>query len=77
MSNSGEREQVESTSSRKTGYQVERLGCQNTDPKLFLSKRTAWTKMEKRLREKRTSDPSQGEAPRPDTITAAMVCLQT
>ena len=24
-----------------------------------------------------TWDPSQGEAPRPDTITDAMVCLQT
>ena len=46
---------------------------QNSDPKLSLSKRTAGTKMEKRLRERRSSlvtgpnwDPTQGEAPRPD-----------
>ena len=60
---SGERELVESTSSRKTGHQVEGWGChptvKNSDPELFLSKRTAGTKREKRLREKRPSDPHQ------------------
>ena len=49
-----------STSSRKSGHQVEGWGCystaQNSDPELFLSKITARTKMEKRLREKRSSD---------------------
>jgi hypothetical protein len=34
---------------------MEEWGChptvKNSDPKLFLSQRTAWTKMEKRLRE--------------------------
>ena len=58
--NSGERELVESISSRKTGHQVEGWGChstvKNSDPELFLSKRTAETKMEKRLRERRSSD---------------------
>jgi hypothetical protein len=47
---------------------------------LFLSKRTAGTKMKKKLRKRRFSDlpkSAQGEAPRPDTITDAMVCLQT
>jgi hypothetical protein len=84
MPNSGEREFVESTSSRKIGHQVEGWGChstiKNTNPELFLSKRTAGTKLEKRLRERSPSpiwDPSQGEAPRPDTITDTMVCLQT
>ena len=60
MSNSWERELVESISSRKTGHQVEGWGChptvKNSDPELFLSKRTAGTKMEKRLRERRSSD---------------------
>ena len=46
MPYSGERGLVESTSSRKTGYQVrDRWGChpfsQNSDPELFLSDRTA------------------------------------
>jgi hypothetical protein len=70
--------------SRKTGHQVEGWGChstvKNSDPELFLSKRISETKMEKRLRETVTGptwDPSQGEAPRPDTITDAIVCLQT
>jgi hypothetical protein len=56
---SGERELVESTSPRKTGHQGERWGChptvKNSDPELFLSKRTAGTKREKRLREKKSS----------------------
>jgi hypothetical protein len=49
-------------------------------PELFLSKRTSGTKMEKTLRERMSSaspswDPSQGDAPRPDTITDVIVCL--
>ena len=60
MPNSGERELEELTSSRKTEHQVEGWGChptvKNSDPELFLSKRTAGTKMEKRLRERRSSD---------------------
>jgi hypothetical protein len=51
MPYSGERELVEPTSSRKTGHQVEGWGChptvKNSDPELFLSKRTVGTKMEK------------------------------
>ena len=54
MPNSGERELIESISHRKIGHQVEGWGCharvKNSDPELFLSKRTAGTKMEKRLR---------------------------
>ena len=60
MPNSGERELVDSISSRKTEHQVEGWGCHHivktSDPELFLSKRTAGTKVEKRLREKRSSD---------------------
>jgi hypothetical protein len=52
------------------------MGCyptvKNSDPELFLSERTAGTKMEKSLRKRRSSDPAQGEVPRPDTITEAM-----
>ena len=64
---------------------MERWGChpivKNSDPELFLSKRTAETKMEKRLRERRSSDqPNLGsisrEAPNPDTTADAMVCLE-
>jgi hypothetical protein len=48
------------TSSRKTGHQVEQWGRHSivkvSDPELSLSKRTAGTKMEKRLRERRSSD---------------------
>ena len=53
MPDSAERElcTVKSTSSRKTGHQVEGWGCyptvKNSDPELFLSKRTAGTNMEK------------------------------
>jgi len=50
MANSGEREYVESTSSRKTRHQIKGWGChltvKNSDPELILSKRTAGTKME-------------------------------
>jgi hypothetical protein len=57
---SGERELVESTSSRKTGYHLKGWGhhpaAKNSDPELFLSKRTAGTKMERRLRERSFSD---------------------
>jgi hypothetical protein len=60
MPNSGERGLVESTSSRKTAHQVERWGChpkvKNSDSELFLSKRTAGAKMEKRLRERQSSE---------------------
>jgi hypothetical protein len=57
---------------------VEGWGCHSTvkssDPELFLSKRTARTKLEKNLRERRSSErpkleSSSEEAPRPDTIT--------
>jgi hypothetical protein len=60
MPSSGERELVESTSSRKTGHQTEGWGChstvKNSDPELFLSERTAGSKMEKRLRERWSND---------------------
>ena len=59
MLNSGERELIESMSSRKTGHQVEGWGChptvKNSDPELFLSKRTAGTKI-KRLKERQSND---------------------
>jgi hypothetical protein len=62
------------------------MGChpilKNSDPELFLSKRTPGTKMEKRLRKRSSSEgPNLGsisrEALRPDTITDAMLCLFT
>jgi hypothetical protein len=60
MSNSEYSELVVSTFSRKRGHQVEIWGChpsvKNSDPELFLSKRTSGTKMEKRLKERRSSD---------------------
>ena len=53
---SGERELIQSISSGGTGHPVKEWGChptvKNSDPELFLSKRIAGTKMEKRLREK-------------------------
>jgi hypothetical protein len=59
MPNIGERELEESTSSR-SGPQVEGQGYQPTvkipEPELFLSKRTAGTKMEKRLRERQANE---------------------
>jgi hypothetical protein len=60
MPNSGERELVESTSSRKTEHQMEGWDChprvKNSNSELILSEGTAGTKMKKRLREKRSSD---------------------
>jgi hypothetical protein len=57
VSSSGERELVEPTSNGKTEHQVEEWGChQNSDPKLFLSERTAGTKVEKSPRKRRSSD---------------------
>jgi len=56
----GEREVVEPVSSRKMGLRVEGWGChtivKGSDPELFLSKRTAGTKMEKKLMERSSSD---------------------
>jgi hypothetical protein len=56
MPYSGERELVESASSRKTEHQVERWSChptvKNSDSELFLSKRDTGTKMEKRWKER-------------------------
>jgi hypothetical protein len=60
MPYSRERELVESFSSRKSGNQVEGWRChptvKNSDPDFFLSKRTAGTKVEKRLNERKSSD---------------------
>jgi hypothetical protein len=60
MYNNGDREFIESTSSSKTGLQVEGWDChptvKNSDPELFLSKRPSGTKMETRLRERRSSE---------------------
>jgi hypothetical protein len=60
MSYSGERELVEFTSNKKKRHQVEGWGChptvKNSDPELFLSERTAGTKLEKSLRKRRSSD---------------------
>jgi hypothetical protein len=60
---------------------VEERGChptvKNYDSKLFLSERT---KTERRFRKGGpgpTCDPSEGKAPRLDTVTDAMLCLQT
>jgi hypothetical protein len=86
MPNSGGRELVESTSSRKTGHQVEGWGfhptVKNPYPELFLCKRRAETKMEKKLKDRWSSEePNLGFISRgvskPDTITDAIVCLQT
>jgi hypothetical protein len=75
MHNCEERKLIESISCRKTGHQVEGWGCylrvKNSDPKLFLSKKSAGTRIEKSLRGGgpvtcSNWDPSQGEAPRPD-----------
>jgi hypothetical protein len=60
MPYSGERKLVASISSRKTGHQVEGLGChptvKNSDPELLLSEGTAGSNMERSLRKRRSSD---------------------
>jgi hypothetical protein len=60
MPNSEDEELVQSTSSGGTGHQVEGWGCHSTikssDTELFLSEGTAGTKMEKSMRERRSSD---------------------
>jgi hypothetical protein len=65
---------------------VEGRGChatvKNSDPELFLPKRTAGTNMEKRLNKERpvtgpTWDPSQGKALTPDTIIDSLLYLKT
>ena len=72
MPYSGEKELVEFTSHLGTGHQVEGWDGHATvkisDLELFLSEGTAGTKMEKSLRERRSSDSAngdqaQGEAP--------------
>ena len=80
MPNSGERELVESISSRKTEHQVEGWGChatvKNSDPEMFLSKRTTRTKMKKRLRKKEVQSQSQIEIQlkgRPQGLTPLMM----
>ena len=82
MPYSGERELVESTSSRKTGHQVEGWGChptvKNSDPELFLSERTAGTKMEKSLRKRRTNNRPKSEIQlkgRPQDLTLLLLGL--
>ena len=55
---------------------------ESSDPELFLSKGTTGTKMKKNMKERRSSDrpnwdPAQSETLWPDTITDAVVCLQT
>ena len=58
--NTRESELVKSISSRKTEHQAKGWSflstVKNSDPELFLSKRTAGANMEKRLRERRSSD---------------------
>jgi hypothetical protein len=64
MPNSGERELVESTSSKKDRASSGGIGLSShnsSDLELFLSIRSAGTKMEKRLRERLSTDwPSLG-----------------
>ena len=76
---------MESTSSRRIGHQVEGWGChptaRNSDPELSLSKGTAGTKLKKSLGKGGPVagpiwDSAHGEAPGPDTVTDAMVCLR-
>jgi hypothetical protein len=60
MSYSGKKELVESTSSRKTGHQMEGWGChhtvKNSEPELFLSEKISWSKTEKNLMKRRSSN---------------------
>ena len=64
LPNSGEKECLECIYSIMTGYQLEGWGChlkiKVSDPELFLSKRTAGTKMKTRLRERGSSDYPKG-----------------
>jgi hypothetical protein len=86
MLNSGERELVESTSNRKTGHQV-RDGVDISQSKTLIQNCSCLKELQgqnwRRDWGKEAPvtgpnwDPSQGEAPRTDTITDAMVCLQT
>jgi hypothetical protein len=74
MPSNRERELVELTSCRSTEHQVERWSChltvKNSDPELFMSERTAGTKMEKSLKRKGRSNDrpklgsSSGECPK-------------
>jgi hypothetical protein len=60
MFNSEEREIVEPTFGKKDRVSNERWSChtivKNSNPELFLSKKTAGTKMEKSLRDKKFSN---------------------
>jgi hypothetical protein len=58
MPNSGERELIEATSSRKTGHQM-REGAShnhNSDPQLFLPERITGMEMERSLGKRRSSN---------------------
>ena len=77
---------VESTCSRKTGQQLEGWGChstvKNSDQNCSCLKELQGQKWRRAWRKGGPGtgpnlDPTQGEAPRPDTITDAMVYLQT
>jgi hypothetical protein len=79
MPKSRERELVESTSSRKTGHQVEGWGChptvKNSDPESFLSKRTAETKMETRLKERQSRDQLNWSPPHGETLLLPLLLM--
>ena len=83
MPNSGEMEPEETTSNRWKELPVEGWGHSPTfkifDPELLLSKRNAVTKVEQKghLGTSPSWDPSHAQAPNPNTITDAMLCLQT
>ena len=86
MPDSWERELLESIFSGRIRHQVKEWGClpivKSSDPELFLLKRIAGTERERKMKEGRFSDRTKlgsnlGEALRPDTVTDAVVCLQT
>jgi len=60
MLNNWERELLESTTRRKTGHQMAGWGShptvKNSDPELFLSKKTTGT-LEKLMRKRKSNDP--------------------